>query len=201
MTRLYCSHSVSICLLSSHMADPIKYITRFQASEMLGLSTRTIDRYIRKKGIKIRKEGKNILLLESDILPLSRDIPVEHEVVGQEDYANAEHTATTEQKLVFSPSQEVLIKQFLQQTREELSRKDEKIESLQYKIGQLEARVEQSVPLLEAQNERHEAAQKTEQIEKLSLQIKRTNLVKNLYLLLFLLLALTIPVVFLMLQH
>lgn len=180
------------------MEKTIKFITRAQASEMLRLSMRTIDRYIRKKGIKTRREGKNLLILESDILPLMQNSSFEQEILDQENFTledqeTSNHDDTQNIQLT-GVSQELLIKKFLEQTRAELMKKDEKIEMLQYKVGQLETRLEQSVPLLEHNQSTFDINEKENLIRDLNHKNRHNRIIKNLYLIFVIILALAFPI-------
>ncbi|QQR83450.1 helix-turn-helix domain-containing protein [Candidatus Peregrinibacteria bacterium] len=49
------------------------YVDRIEASEILKVSTRTIDRYMRKYRLKTRKDGRRVLIRKVDVDRIIQD--------------------------------------------------------------------------------------------------------------------------------
>lgn len=135
-------------------------VGREDAAEQLGISTRTIDRYIRKGKIRSRKVGKLVMLHGDDVRVLLNGWE-------QKDYEIIEPKPTREittntSSLASSEIGEILTKK--------MQEKDELIQELSYKLGKLETELKNSIPkiehrkatlmLEEAQHKRVEDAQK-----------------------------------------
>ena len=49
----------------------ITYVDRDEASKILKVSTRTVDRYVRKYRFKTRKNGRRVLIKKIDVVTIS----------------------------------------------------------------------------------------------------------------------------------
>ena len=45
----------------------VAYVDRIEASKILKVSTRTVDRYMRKYKFKTRKDGRRVLIKKNDV--------------------------------------------------------------------------------------------------------------------------------------
>ncbi|MBU1019135.1 MAG: hypothetical protein ABII07_01560 [Patescibacteria group bacterium] len=140
-------------------------VDRKEASEMIGVSLRTLDRYIRLGRLKARKMNGFIKLDENEVKSLKvgyvprerktdetieirshrslndfeRDDSNIRESIGQ--VIGEDVTANREAETVY----EVLYKE----SKDELKEYQQRLEVANYRVGQLEAKLESSVPLLE----------------------------------------------------
>ena len=134
-------------------------VDRKDASEFLGVSERTIDRYVRAGKLRCRKVGHHVYLSKEELLLLKttqEDIPVR---VAEEDTTVVENTQTTqtvEQEApldlslpVHSTLEDTVYKHLYEESRQELDKKQREVEALHYRLGQIEYEMKNTVPLLE----------------------------------------------------
>jgi DNA-binding transcriptional MerR regulator len=139
-------------------------IDRKQAAEMLNVSIRTIDRYIQKGTLQKEEINGRIFLRTRDLKPLldqkklqnkylselaehepASPSPAPEERVSQSleaSYTDSEYQTTDE-------GGEDIYKKLYEEVQEELKAKQERLEGANYRVGQLEGLLKESVPLLE----------------------------------------------------
>jgi len=172
-------------------------LSRKAASKRLKVSTRTLDRYIKKKELSTQvisgrvwldgeeveafKHGKlDSANVDSGDMSSSNmssrqgvDNVDEIEVLSQEVVDSV--TSHTRQRKD-SGTNKVYEKLF-NEVKEELNEKQERLEIANYRVGQLEAQLKSSVPMLEYHKERYEKEQKESKLrntlEESKLVIKR----------------------------
>ena len=125
-----------------------KYVSRAEAAAILGVSERTIDRYILKNLLPKDREGRVIvvplnaveklknaskIVLEGSLEPVSDPVVVKPEKAAPDE--NIEPRALATPMGYDWPA--------------ELAEKNREIAKLHYQLGRLEAKLQQSVPLLE----------------------------------------------------
>lgn len=216
-------------------------ISRKEAAELLDVSSRTLDRYIRSKRLTARKKGGSVLLNEEEINSLkvarfqnmhgaSPDVPgrahrhvdskakQQNTTVIDGDTGKIEEAIKMEEEAasttaISSPTKEreQVFEELYDLSRREIREYHNKLESANYRLGQIETQLKHSVPLLEYQ-EQSEALRETESVIKKKVQmkdesihmleseLKTERLNKNVYIgLLFGLLSLQ-PLLWLLLQ-
>lgn len=153
-------------------------ITRKQAADLLDVSTRTIDRYIRNKKLSARKKGGNILLSEEELNNLkvslfqnmhgaSPDVPgrahrhvdsvAARETQAIFDAETGEIEETIEKPIPVETAalstarseREKVFEELYDLSRREVREYHNKLEAANYRLGQLETQMKHSVPLLE----------------------------------------------------
>lgn len=171
------------------------YILRKDAADLLKVSLRTLDRYIRNKNIRHIKEGKNIFIVEEDILRMKRESPVDFEIYqNQESVSESPKSGIPEAQIMGKNPETLLIFEKLVSSYErQIAQKDEKIEVLQHQVGQLEGKLQGAIPLLEYRNKTDDTQKviekQSKEIIELSMQKKYLKITKNIAFALF---ALTI---------
>jgi excisionase family DNA binding protein len=163
----------------------LKYnVDRKAASKLLKVSVRTVDRYIKKKVLTAQNVGGRVWLNKDEVGGLSSqknrtpiDISLDTSTLEQsidiidDTPAQDEPNLSTSQtrKIVKSASQSHLYKDLYDKTQEELHEKQERLEIANYRVGQLEAQIKNSIPLLEYHREQSEKRlEKAKFIEKIS---------------------------------
>lgn len=170
-------------------------ISRKEAADLLDVSTRTIDRYIRSKKLSARKKGGNILLNEEELGNLniarfqnmhgvSPDVPgrahrhvdsiSKNKTVIDGDTGKIEDAIKMEEKAALSPAtgaREQVFEELYDLSRREIREYHNKLEASNYRLGQLETQLKHSVPLLEYQ-EQSEALRETESTIKKKMKYK-----------------------------
>jgi excisionase family DNA binding protein len=165
-------------------------ISRQEAAELLDVSTRTLDRYIRSKKLSARKKGGSILLAEEEIQnlkvahfqnmhgasPESNERAHRHidsVSSGQTKIFDAEtgeveenpvairHEAPAQEKNIKKSEREQVFEELYDLSRKEVREYHNKLEAANYRLGQIESQLKHSVPLLEYQ-EKEEAIREQE---------------------------------------
>ncbi len=115
-------------------------IGRHEAAEILEVSTRTLDRYVKGKKLNsVRKKGR-IFFRMGDVQAFQKS-------------RNAHNLhvlpATSDEEIYESPQKYKIL---LKETKKELEKKDVLLMQLHQKLGFLESELRHSVPLLESRN-------------------------------------------------
>jgi hypothetical protein len=204
--------------MSTHKID------RKTASKLLKVSIRTVDRYIVAKKLSTENRDGRIWLEKSEIKLLqdrknSRqnmdtvmpDMSIDSVVSTPVDMSmdSVHSVSTLEQKKRKDPGcsssgQEQVYKKLFEEQRQELKQKQERLEGANYRVGQLEALLKDTVPLLDyqralnekdtSQNELYKTLEgEKAQGEQLKLKIKEEKFDKKIYLILLFVLLLLQP--------
>jgi excisionase family DNA binding protein len=139
-------------------------INREDAAKTLGVSTRTLDRYIKNNKLRFQaSSGRNILIHEKDLeklskkplqiqkkpKPMKKNPPATTAIASQAETIEIK-TENTEEKI---------FRDLYEEVNKELRQKQEKLEAASFRVGQLEAQVKNSVPLLEHKQKESELNQ------------------------------------------
>jgi excisionase family DNA binding protein len=162
-------------------------ISRLEGAELLSVSTRTIDRYIRLGKIRMKKIGKNIQLHEDDVERLKRGgIQEEVTIVPKPRADDGFRTRALD------TSSGLDYKTLYEDAKAELERKDASVRELAYALGKIETELKNSVSLaehkkttylLESSRSRTEEAAAKARAEMVSLEVAlRSNRTVNIAL-------------------
>lgn len=184
--------------------ENIYNIDRKGASKLLKVSIRTVDRYIKAKKLSIQIINGRVWLNKAEIIrfkeELGRPVCVDKITVSTSDMSidsdvdridkidNVEvvdhenFEKFSSKKSEKSLSDEVY-KKLYADAKEELREKQERLEIANYRVGQLEAQIKNSIPLLEYHRENYERKKVEEEfvgkiqeslmtLKKLSLEVK-----------------------------
>lgn len=121
-------------------------MTREEAAEILGISTRTLDRYVRKKMLKPHRRGRRTMFVRIDVESLMEAPATRSHVVS--------HSQPNE-TLPDTPSPDMTaFAGLIREMNEQIQKKDAHIAHLNFEMGKLQESVHNSVPLLEMRNEK-----------------------------------------------
>lgn len=132
-------------------------ITRQDAAEMLWVSTRSVDRYIKAWKLRSKKEGKIIYIHSKDIENISGEsegskpeviIPQEKKQSYSESKNNFQQPQATSTQVIDAQSRATLEKIYLD-LRSEIQSKDKAIQDLSIRLGQAQEIAKNSVSLVE----------------------------------------------------
>lgn len=126
-------------------------LDREQAAVLLGVSTRSVDRYIKSQKIRSRKLGKKLYLHTEDIQRLRSGGIQEDFVVmpeGEIDFAD-EPVVTLHSTPQHMTRDIVNYRDLYEQATDKIARKDEIIQQLSYRLGQTETQLEHTIGLSE----------------------------------------------------
>lgn len=168
-------------------------IDRKQAAEMLNVSIRTIDRYIQKGTLQKEEINGRIFLHTQDLKPLLDQKKLQNKYLSQL-ASDRPHSAPqpeqrpqqeqgSEQSFVqadFAQEESSDIYQKLyEELQEELKTKQERLEGANYRVGQLEGLLKESVPLLEYRKSLAIEEQKRGELEELLRTFEKDNEMLN----------------------
>ena len=130
-------------------------IDRVEAAKRLGVSTRTVDRHIQAGRVRTRRIGKKMYIEDSDIESLRMLDPSRREedyivILDREEFIA--HPETTGQEMIHVGSQQqslIEFARFYEETQILITKKDEAIQDLSYRLGKSEAELKNSIPLME----------------------------------------------------
>ena len=197
------------------------YVDRDEASAILKVSTRTLDRYIRKFRFKTRKDGRRILIKRVDVDKIIQDqigqfIEQKQENLDNQNQAVHNETAIAVKDIKVESvrknerveKEEQVYHGLYNEAKKELKEKQERLDAATYRVGQLEAQVKSMVPMLDytrKEKELKEAKQTIEQkeiekvevINKMEQKLRNERMAKWIYLSLTGLLLVIEPILFL----
>jgi hypothetical protein len=135
--------------------------SREDAAAALGVSTRTLDRWLRAGKLRSKTINRTVWVHTSDTDTAAQKAGHKSSKRGASSSSQsaAEPTVTVE-----NHSAEKTFQQLYTETASELRAKQEKLEAASFRVGQLEAQLQNSVPLLE-----YKQKEETYQAEKNSL--------------------------------
>ncbi len=151
-------------------------IDRKQAAEMLNVSIRTIDRYIQKGTLQKEEINGRIFLRTGDLKPLLEQKKLQDKYLSE---------LSSEQSVELSYAQDEeegdsdIYKRLYEELQEELKTKQERLEGANYRVGQLEGLLKESVPLLDYRKALALEAEKREEIEDLLKTFEKDNEMLN----------------------
>lgn len=125
-------------------------LTRQEVAEKLGISIRSVDRYIKSWKLRSKKNWKIIYVNSQDMKLLQSDWKQEHEVIIPKKIKEVQNEEEIEiVKAEISPSNWWVLDLIYSDLREELKRKDELIQALSVQIGRSEEIAKSSISLSE----------------------------------------------------
>lgn len=145
------------------------YLDRIEASKLLKVSTRTVDRYMRSYRFKTRKDGRRVLIKKEDIDKIIKDhigrlIDVDDKNLDSILNSNAGQTNDMSSNLTVkdikvtnikeggktkSEMENEIYKELYQETKRELKEKQDRLEAATYRVGQMESQAKNMVPMLD----------------------------------------------------
>jgi len=193
-------------------------IDRKAASKLLKVSIRTVDRYVKLKKVSSKVVGSRIWLNKEELLGFINKNRVHRSVdnnamstsnlSSENDVDNVDSVEVLDQDFVHNMSTGSstraaksaggnVYKKLYEETKQELAEKQERLEIANYRVGQLEAQVKTSIPLLQYNKESYEHTEKEEKLrqeleqkslilKKLSFQARMERFSKKLFLVILL---------------
>jgi len=157
-------------------------LDRKAASKLLRISVRTLDRYIKSKKVSTRvvdgrvwldkgglkdymdeKSGAASVDSENMSTPdMSIDVDVGNDHSSSQDYVQS---MSTVRKISKEKSPSGVYKKLFSELKEDLNEKQARLEIANYRVGQLEAQLKNSIPMLEFHRENYEKKQKEQGLE------------------------------------
>ncbi len=194
------------------------YVDRIEASKILKVSTRTVDRYLRQYKFKVRKNGRRVLIKRKDVDKIIKDHVSKIVDINDDKFEDilpskkdkVTNLTITDVKVKKPNSiEEQVYKELYAEVKKELTKKQERLEAATYRVGQLEAQTKNMVPLLdftkkekalaETKEIMDQRAKKNEElIVKMEAKIRSEKIAKWIYISLIGLLLVAEPILFLL---
>ena len=133
-------------------------LTRIQAAQILDVSTRSIDRYVKAWKLRSKKEGKIIYIHEQDIKNIANlhkeKIPEIITPPRERSYSHTSHAKQSQDPLkevhiANQASSAIALEKIYIDLRSEIKQKDQAIQDLSIKLGQAQEIAKNSVSLIE----------------------------------------------------
>ena len=156
------------------------WITRENAAKLLGISTRTIDRYIKSGKLSYKKVANKVLLAKEEIASLQEDYGALHQEINTEVVKQTELTAPKAVSSV-TPSLEKAVEEKIDKFMLIFNEKDKILEEknkvifmLQQRVWELEAKLKTMVALPDYTKEKQEALLEKQKLEEKIAELKWT---------------------------
>lgn len=156
------------------------WITRENAAKLLGISTRTIDRYIKSWKLSYKKVANKVLLAKEEIASLQEDYGALHQEISTEVVKQTEITTPKAVSWV-NPSLEKAVEEKIDKFMLIFNEKDKILEEknkvifmLQQRVWELEAKLKTMVALPDYTKEKQEALLEKQKLEEKIAELKWT---------------------------
>lgn len=169
-------------------------LTRQQAADYLGVSTRTIDRYVVKGDLRYKKIANKVVLSQEDVERLHHDLELIQQATISGMPTSIESDISTESNTeIRRPSNDDFSWEWIKEFVDLLQEKDKTIEEknqlifwLQHTLWQLESRLQQVVALPDYTAEKNQLQTEMQKLEYqktvLEEQVKREKLWNAVYM-------------------
>lgn len=156
-------------------------ITRESAAQSLGISTRTIDRYIRNGKLSYKKVANKVLLEKEEVRALQQDFSALHQEFGSEVVSSSSSSSagSTTSIATHNPQLEAIIDQKIEKFFLVFKEKDKMLEEknkiifvLQQRVWELESELKHMVALPDYTREKQEAIIEKQKLEEKITQLK-----------------------------
>jgi len=202
------------------------FVDRIEASKILKVSTRTVDRYMRSYRFKTRKDGRRVLIKKTDIDRIIKDhigrlVDIDennlNDILNTNETKNSSSLAVKDikiRKIKDDTDERMSIEQQIYkdlyvETKKDLKEKQDRLEAATYRVGQLEAQAKNMVPMLdynkkdralqEAYSAMDQRAKQSEEVvQKMEVKLRSERIAKWIYLSLVGILLVAEPILFLL---
>lgn len=140
-------------------------IPREEAADNLGVSTRTLDRYLKTGKLKFKSVGRNVFVHALELKKLTelflkkKSKQEKQSSPGRSQNEKVEPIMTVDNNI-----EEKIFRNLYTEATSELKLKQEKLEAASFRVGQLEAQLKNSVPLLEYKQKEEELQQENKNL-------------------------------------
>ena len=124
-------------------------ITRDEAALRLGISTRTLDRYIKRRKLRVKLSPSRQVLINSQDLSALGAKRKPFKKFSSAKNTRAEENTAEAVEVTTENVEEKVFRELYEEANKDLKAKQEKLEAASFRVGQLEAQLKSSVPLLE----------------------------------------------------
>ena len=142
-------------------------VTRNQAANLLGVSTRTIDRYVKSGKLSYKKVANKVILNEEELRILQNEFSSLRQEVSTELIWEKDSSLSVRPVTNMSSIDEKLDKFYLifQEKDKQIDEKNKIIFMLQQRIGELEAKIQTMIALPDYNKEKQQAIEEKKALE------------------------------------
>ena len=142
-------------------------VTRNQAANLLGVSTRTIDRYVKSGKLSYKKVANKVILNEEELRILQNEFSSLRQEVSTELIWEKDSSLSVKPITNMSTIDEKLDKFYLifQEKDKQIEEKNKIIFMLQQRIGELEAKIQTMIALPDYNKEKQQAIEEKKMLE------------------------------------
>lgn len=145
-------------------------VTRKEASEILKVSLRTLDRYIRKNALAVKRQNGSVYLKKDEVAAFQKSDGA-RKIDRRVNRLTATKVGSKMKKEAkgreLATAQDNVYKELCEALRQDLREHQKRLEAANYRVGQLEMQLKNAVPLLS-----HESALKEQKKEEQSIKEK-----------------------------
>jgi len=144
-------------------------VTREDAADILAVSLRTLDRYLKKGKLKSKSDGRIVLIHSQSLADFTKKISVptkkspmkkKRKLLSRKEIPEAETIEVSSGSV-----EEKVFRELYEEASKELRGKQEKLEAASFRVGQLEAQLKNSVPLLEHKKKEEELGHESSRLK------------------------------------
>ena len=153
-------------------------VTRNQAASLLGVSTRTIDRYVKSGKLSYKKVANKVILNEEELRVLQNEFSSLRQEISTELVWDTSNSVAVRSVSDLSAIDEKIDKFYLifQEKDKQIEEKNKIIFMLQQRIGELEAKIQTMIALPDYNKEKQQAIEEKrileEKLAKLTSKVK-----------------------------
>jgi len=143
-------------------------VSRNQAATLLGVSTRTIDRYVKSGKLSYKKVANKVILNEEELRVLQNEFSsLRQEISSELIWKNDDRSISVRSVSDLSSIDEKLDKFYLifQEKDKQIDEKNKIIFMLQQRIGELEAKIQTMIALPDYNKEKQQAIEEKKLLE------------------------------------
>lgn len=150
-------------------------VTRNQAASLLGVSTRTIDRYVKSGKLSYKKIANKVILNEEELKILQNEFSsLRQEISTELVWWDTDKTISVKPVSDIATIDEKLDKFYLifQEKDKQIDEKNKIIFMLQQRIGELEAKIQTMIALPDYNKEKQQAIEEKKALEEKLAKLK-----------------------------
>jgi len=147
--------------------------SRSQAADLLGISTRTLDRYLKAKKIKSKEIKGHVRIYQTELEKLAEEIG--KKIITEENIITPVQKQAKSKEIISHSihGHDLIYKNLYEETKAELKDAYGQLQMVNYQLGQFEEKLKNSVPLLAQKNEEKELETAKQDLEKKSQEIEQ----------------------------
>ena len=150
-------------------------VTREDAAAQLNVSLRTLDRYLKRGKLKSKSDGRVILVHSQSLADFAKKFspPVKSAAPAKKRKNSARRNSNPGGEMPEAEAVEVsnesveekVFRELYDEASKDLKAKQEKLEAASFRVGQLEAQLKNSVPLLEHKKKEEELGRESSRLK------------------------------------